>query len=129
MPLPRRSLPSIPSLRALEALARAGRQWYERITTTSVAAAQVAVLSGMRAGYDAMLRFFSPDNIERRNGGAQGGVFSSKGARNWENFVDMYRQLVSDPETCYRRLFGDEFASTYESQLSELKNARSFGKG
>jgi DNA-binding transcriptional LysR family regulator len=27
-------------------LARAGRQWYERITTTSVAAAQVAVLSG-----------------------------------------------------------------------------------
>lgn len=28
------------------ALARAGRQWYERITTTSVAAAQVAVMSG-----------------------------------------------------------------------------------
>jgi len=28
------------------ALAQAGRQWYERITTTSVAAAQVAVMSG-----------------------------------------------------------------------------------
>lgn len=89
---------------------------------------QVAVLSGMRAGYDAMLRFFSPEQIERRNG-AQGGVFSSKGARNWDNFVEMYRQLVSDPEACYRRLFGDEFAATYESQLSELKSARSFGKG
>ncbi|MBN8429886.1 type VI secretion system-associated FHA domain protein TagH [Microbulbifer salipaludis] len=89
---------------------------------------QVAVLSGMRAGYDAMLRFFSPEYIERRNG-AQGGVFSSKGARNWDNFVEMYRQLISDPEACYRRLFGDEFAATYESQLSELKNARSFGKG
>ncbi|WP_078085373.1 type VI secretion system-associated FHA domain protein TagH [Microbulbifer mangrovi] len=88
---------------------------------------QVAVLAGMRAGYDAMLRFFSPESIERRNG-AQGGVFSSKGARNWDNFVEMYRQLVSDPEACYRRLFGDEFASTYESQLSELKSARSFGK-
>ncbi|WP_298964306.1 LysR family transcriptional regulator [uncultured Roseibium sp.] len=31
---------------AFSALARAGRQWYERITTTSVAAAQVAVRSG-----------------------------------------------------------------------------------
>jgi DNA-binding transcriptional LysR family regulator len=31
---------------AFNALSRAGRQWYERITTTSVAAAQVAVLSG-----------------------------------------------------------------------------------
>jgi DNA-binding transcriptional LysR family regulator len=31
---------------AFSALARGGRQWYERITTTSVAAAQVAVLSG-----------------------------------------------------------------------------------
>ncbi|POF32979.1 LysR family transcriptional regulator [Roseibium marinum] len=31
---------------AFSALARAGKQWYERITTTSVAAAQVAVLSG-----------------------------------------------------------------------------------
>ncbi|MDN3721269.1 LysR substrate-binding domain-containing protein [Roseibium salinum] len=31
---------------AFSALARAGRHWYERITTTSVAAAQVAVMSG-----------------------------------------------------------------------------------
>lgn len=31
-------------------LARAGKQWYERITTTSVAAAQVAVLSGAGVG-------------------------------------------------------------------------------
>ncbi len=84
---------------------------------------QVAVLSGMRAGYEAMLRYFSPENIAQR-GGAQNGVFSSKNARNWENFVDSYRKMVSDPDTCYRRLFGEEFAATYESQLSELKNAR-----
>ncbi|WP_197023836.1 type VI secretion system-associated FHA domain protein TagH [Microbulbifer sp. HZ11] len=88
---------------------------------------QVAVLSGMRAGYEAMLKYFSPENIERR-GGKQSGVFSSKSARNWENYVDAYRQLVGDPENCYRRLFGEEFASTYESQLSELKNARSLNK-
>lgn len=84
---------------------------------------QVAVLAGMRAGYDAMLKFFNPANVERRLN-SQGGVFASKNARNWEGFIDMYRELVADPDACYRRLFGDEFASTYEHQLSELKNAR-----
>ncbi|AQQ66472.1 hypothetical protein Mag101_01530 [Microbulbifer agarilyticus] len=88
---------------------------------------QVAVLSGMRAGYEAMLRYFNPDNIERR-GGVQSGVFSSKSARNWDNYVEAYRELVSDPDSCYRRLFGEEFASTYENQLSELKNSRAFNK-
>ena len=84
---------------------------------------QVAVLSGMRAGYEAMLRFFSPENIAKR-GGAHNGVFASKNARNWESFVDSYRKMVSDPDACYRQLFGEEFATTYEHQLSELKNAR-----
>ncbi|SEA23305.1 type VI secretion system-associated FHA domain protein TagH [Microbulbifer marinus] len=84
---------------------------------------QVAVLAGMRAGYDAMLKFFNPENIERRVGN-QGGVFASKNAKNWEGFAEMYRELLKDPEACYRRLFGEEFATTYENQLSELKNAR-----
>ncbi|HEY8570189.1 type VI secretion system-associated FHA domain protein TagH [Microbulbifer sp.] len=89
---------------------------------------QVAVLAGMRAGYESMLRYFNPEHLIRRSGN-QGGVFASKSARNWESFVEMYKDLKSDPEACYRKLFGDEFASTYESQLSELKNARSFSKG
>ncbi|MCW8128135.1 type VI secretion system-associated FHA domain protein TagH [Microbulbifer halophilus] len=88
---------------------------------------QVAVLAGMRAGYDAMLKFFNPDNIERRAGNA-GGVFASRSAKNWEGFVEMYRELMRDPEACYRRLFGEEFAETYESQLAELKNARSLNQ-
>ncbi|WP_444920773.1 type VI secretion system-associated FHA domain protein TagH [Microbulbifer sp. CnH-101-G] len=84
---------------------------------------QVAVLAGMRAGYNAMLRYFSPDNIERRLGNTSG-VFGNKNAKKWEGFSAMYRELVGDPDACYRKLFGDEFAETYENQLSELKNAR-----
>lgn len=84
---------------------------------------QVAVLDGMRAGYDAMLKFFSPENIERRVSN-RGGVFGSKNAKNWEGFKELYGELVRDPEACYRRLFGDEFATTYEYRLSELKNQR-----
>ncbi|WP_226643382.1 type VI secretion system-associated FHA domain protein TagH [Microbulbifer variabilis] len=84
---------------------------------------QVAVLAGMRAGYSAMLKYFSPDNIERRLGNTSG-VFGNKNAKKWEGFSAMYRELVGDPDACYRKLFGDEFAVTYENQLSELKNAR-----
>ncbi|WP_444938202.1 type VI secretion system-associated FHA domain protein TagH [Microbulbifer sp. JMSA002] len=84
---------------------------------------QVAVLAGMRAGYSAMLQYFSPDNIERRLGNTSG-VFGNKNAKKWEGFSAMYRELVGDPDACYRKLFGDEFAVTYENQLSELKNAR-----
>ncbi|WP_444902340.1 type VI secretion system-associated FHA domain protein TagH [Microbulbifer sp. SSSA007] len=84
---------------------------------------QVAVLAGMRAGYSAMLKYFSPDNIERRLGNTSG-MFGNKNAKKWEGFSAMYRDLVGDPDACYRKLFGDEFAVTYENQLSELKNAR-----
>ncbi|WKD50015.1 type VI secretion system-associated FHA domain protein TagH [Microbulbifer spongiae] len=84
---------------------------------------QVAVLAGMRAGYGAMLSYFNPENIERRLGDTSG-VFGNKNARKWQGFSALYRELVGDPEACYRKLFGDEFAVTYENQLSELKNAR-----
>lgn len=31
---------------------------------------------------------------------------------------------MKDPDECFRRLFGDEFARAYEAQLSRLKSAR-----
>ncbi|MCH9692203.1 MAG: type VI secretion system-associated FHA domain protein TagH [Gammaproteobacteria bacterium] len=86
---------------------------------------QVAVLAGMRAGFDAMLNFFHPQKIEQRLN-SPSGLLSNKNAKNWEGFSKMYKELVHDQDACYRRLFGDEFAETYERQLSELKNARNF---
>lgn len=84
---------------------------------------QVAVLSGMRAAYDSMFEQFSPEKIERRiNSG--GGLLSSKGAKNWEGYKNLYADLRRDPDSAYGRLFGEEFASSYERQLAELKNAR-----
>jgi type VI secretion system protein ImpI len=31
---------------------------------------------------------------------------------------------VKNPDDCFRRLFGDEFARAYEEQLARLKSAR-----
>lgn len=85
---------------------------------------QVAVLSGMRAAYDAMLKHFNPDNLDRRFKNSSS-LLSNKKAKNWEDFQEHYASLLRDGEASYDLLFGEEFASSYEKQLSELKTARS----
>ncbi len=88
---------------------------------------QVAVLAGMRAAYDAMLKHFDPENLDRRFKNPKG-VLSNKKAKNWEDFQEHYANLLRDGESTYEMLFGEEFGSSYEKQLSELKNARSLTK-
>ncbi|MAZ89733.1 MAG: type VI secretion system-associated FHA domain protein TagH [Cellvibrionaceae bacterium] len=88
---------------------------------------QVAVLAGMRAAYDTMLKHFDPENLDRRFKNPKG-MLSNKKAKNWEDFQEHYANLLRDGESTYEMLFGEEFGSSYEKQLSELKNARSLTK-
>ena len=81
---------------------------------------QMAMLAGVRAGFDALLRHFDPERFEREG---DGGRFGGKG-RHWERYSDHYQSLVADADGCFRRLFGDEFARAYEEQLARLKSAR-----
>lgn len=81
---------------------------------------QMAMLAGVRAGFDALLGHFDPERFEREG---DGGRFGSKG-RHWERYRDHYQSLVADADGCFRRLFGDEFARAYEEQLARLKSAR-----
>jgi type VI secretion system protein ImpI len=83
---------------------------------------QMAMLAGVRAGFDALLRHFDPDRFEQEFEGG-GGVFGGKG-KHWARYREHYQSLVGDPDECFRRLFGDEFARAYEDQLARLKSAR-----
>ena len=84
---------------------------------------QMAMLAGVRAGFDALIRHFDPERFERDadSGGRHG--FGGKG-RYWERYRDQYQALTGDPDGSFRRLFGDEFAHAYEEQLARLKSAR-----
>jgi type VI secretion system protein ImpI len=84
---------------------------------------QMAMLAGVRAGFDALLRHFDPDRFEREADGGKRGAFAGKG-RYWERYREHYEGLVANPDECFRRLFGDEFARAYEEQLARLKSAR-----
>ncbi|MFC3550062.1 type VI secretion system-associated FHA domain protein TagH [Lysobacter cavernae] len=89
---------------------------------------QMAMLAGMRAAFESMLFHFSPDRLEQEvDTSGKRLAFAGKG-RYWERYRDSFQTLAKDPDECFRRLFGDEFARAYESQLARLKSARRAGR-
>lgn len=88
---------------------------------------QMAMLAGMRAAYEAMLFHFSPDRIEQEaDGNGRRLAFAGKG-RYWDRYRENFQRMVKDPDDCFRRLFGDEFARAYETQLARYRSSRSSG--
>ena len=85
---------------------------------------QMAMLAGVRAAFESLLVHFSPDRFEQEaDGGSRRSAFAGKG-KYWERYREHFEGLNKDPDDCFRRLFGDEFARAYEEQLSRLKSAR-----
>jgi type VI secretion system FHA domain protein len=85
-----------------------------------VRAHQVAMLAGMRAAFGFMLKRFSPPALRAQFDAKPGrkiplGVGSA--GRYWESFEEFYKELTADDEDCFRRLFGDQFARSYEEEL------------
>ena len=82
---------------------------------------QIAMLSGMRAAFDAMLAEFDPDRMQEEfDKLLNKGLVPAK-LRYWDLYRDKRREMVKDPETSFRRLFGEAFARAYEEQLNQLK--------
>lgn len=85
---------------------------------------QLAMLVGVRAGFDHLMSRFDPEQLEEvfsRQG--RRGLFGG-GAKHWEMYSDRYREMAADRDETFRRLFGEEFARAYEQQLAVLKRGR-----
>ena len=79
---------------------------------------QMAMLAGLRAGYEAMLAAFDPDTLEQkfehaRRGGLLGGAARQ---RHWELYRDAFQDLLDDRDAAFRKLFGKAFSDAYEEQ-------------
>jgi type VI secretion system FHA domain protein len=88
---------------------------------------QLAMLAGMRAGFDSVLERLDAAALQEQfeKQIKRGGLLSmSSKSRYWDLFEEYCRELGSDRETSFRRLFGEEFAAAYESQLDKLKRNR-----
>jgi len=84
---------------------------------------QMAMLAGVRAAFESLLVHFSPDRFEQETDGGKRSAFGGKG-KYWEKYRENFEGLIKNPDDCFRRLFGDEFARAYEEQLARLKSAR-----
>lgn len=85
---------------------------------------QLAMLVGVRAGFDHLMSRFDPEQLEEvfsRQG--RRGLFGG-GAKHWEQYVERFREMAADRDETFRRLFGEEFARAYEQQLAVLKRGR-----
>jgi type VI secretion system FHA domain protein len=92
-----------------------------------VRAHQLAMLAGMRAAFDFMLERFSPQALRTQFDAKPGRKVSlsfGSGGRYWESFEEFYKELTADDDDCFRRLFGDQFARSYEEQLKRLRVLR-----
>ncbi|HEX7139806.1 MAG TPA: type VI secretion system-associated FHA domain protein TagH, partial [Vicinamibacterales bacterium] len=90
---------------------------------------QIAMLSGMRVAFEAMLAEFDPDRLQQEfDQQLNKGLVPAK-LRYWDLYRDKRREMAKDPETSFRRLFGETFARAYEQQLNELKAHERGGGG
>lgn len=91
-----------------------------------VAEHQVAILAGIREAFKVVIERFDPDILEesysKQN---RGGLLpGSQKAKNWEFYVDYYRDLAGDIDKSFQYLFGDGFVRAYEDQLQKLAVTR-----
>jgi type VI secretion system FHA domain protein len=85
---------------------------------------QMAMLAGLRAGYEAMLASFDPDALEQKferyakRGGLLGGAAKQ---RYWDLYRDVFQDMAADADNSFRTLFGKAFGEGYEAQARLLK--------
>lgn len=92
---------------------------------------QVATLAGVRVAFEAMLAEFDPERLQGQfdRHVKKGSIISVPAKlRYWEQYRERFSDMVRDPDSSFRRLFGDEFTKAYEEQLDRLKAHGRAGK-
>ncbi len=85
---------------------------------------QLATLAGMRVAFESMLAEFDPDRLEKDFNRQLKRVPLLRAIarlRYWDLYRDRREEIVKDPETSFKRLFGEQFGRAYEEQLNRLK--------
>ncbi|HEX3846092.1 MAG TPA: type VI secretion system-associated FHA domain protein TagH [Steroidobacteraceae bacterium] len=83
---------------------------------------QVAMLAGMRAGFESLLEGFDPEQLQEDfDKRGKGGVLGMGKPKYWDLYVEHFKDLRGDTELAFRRLFGDEFGRAYEQQIEQIK--------
>jgi type VI secretion system protein ImpI len=96
-----------------------------------IRAHQVALLVGMRAGVESLMKQLDPKELAEdfdKQAKRSRLLGASPRSKYWELYEAHFDQLRGDRDDAFRRLFGEEFAEAYERQIAALKAKRT-GKG
>lgn len=88
---------------------------------------QVAVIAGIRHGFERMMDRFNPEMLEQNfNKHGKGGsvIPGMQKAKYWSNYTEHYAGFVDNMESSFQHLFGGDFVNAYEDQLRKLAAAR-----
>ena len=88
---------------------------------------QVAMVVGMRAAFESMLRRFDPEQLEQRftKGNKIGNLLPiNRKASCWEHYLEWYADISAAAEDDFQGLFGNEFTRAYEDQMARLSLLR-----
>jgi type VI secretion system FHA domain protein len=91
-----------------------------------IRAHQMAMIAGMRAGFESLMSQFDPEELRERfdKQAKRGGLLGAVAKPNyWEHYGDYFSGLRGDRDDAFRRLFGEEFALAYEKQIALLKRS------
>jgi type VI secretion system FHA domain protein len=85
---------------------------------------EMAIIASMRAAFEAMLDDFDPDKLQEEfdrqlKKGSLLGVPAK--LRYWDLFRDLYAELNKNTDGSFKRLFGEEFAKSYEERLEQVR--------
>jgi type VI secretion system protein ImpI len=113
---------------AMEHLFKSQKPGYLRPTEAfeegfrDIKAHQLAMIAGMRAAFEHMLKQFSPEVLEEyfEGGSKRGGIKAFNKVRYWDMYRDMFTRITRDSDDNFRKLFGEEFASAYEEQMHKI---------
>src|SRR6202035_6138529 len=83
-----------------------------------IRAHQIAMLAGMRAGFESLLARFDPEQLQEEfdKRAKRSGVLGVGKPKYWDLYSDHFAGLRGDRDDAFRRLFGEEFALAYEKQ-------------
>jgi type VI secretion system FHA domain protein len=85
---------------------------------------QLAMLAGVRIAYEFMLQEFEPERLQEefdRQIKASSFLSAAGRLRYWDLYRDRFSDRTKDADSCFRDLFGDEFARAYEEQFEKLR--------
>lgn len=94
-----------------------------------IAEHQLAMIAGIRQGFEAMMERFDPEQLEKTfSKQVKGSVIPGmQKAKFWTSYTEYYQGFNDNMDYSFQHLFGSDFVNAYEDQLRRLTAARKRG--